>query len=476
MFKVNRKLNQFLGLSLLVFIPLFSACTHKTESRNDDDSSSCPTEQEKVDYFSNNAFGNPIVGNAGEYYKGVTYIAYQGEKTDPYVVAFDHKNNKWVGPYKAGTSLLGKNGKIDSHGKPSLVVDGEGYIHLVFGGHGGTPDLGENTLGNYNSGKQIHVKTKQPMDISEWEEVDNITPFGTYSQFLKMDNGDIYLFYRHGAHRSNWVYQVSTDNGHTFSPKVSFLKAKPTSPTPESDNVWDSWYINLKKGNGNEIIVSYNYHLCHSRDKVHYGERHHCYYMRFDTDKNEWYNVKNELLQLPITKEYADTMTLAVNTGERWNHIGRVGLNHHNHPHISWYEGDDDGTKHGGRKQLVNYFWNGKEWIGGNTNLPVEGRGEAQVTSLESISYLLGSAQGKSGEVAWWKSTDGGKLFSKEEVLVNKDGGKFDLSHFIRNAHLEARIIASQKINGTDYSRIYLLGDKGPVMRPKEEAEVLTIK
>lgn len=439
---------------------------------------SCQAEQEKVKYFANNAYGNPVVGNTAEYYKGVTYIAYQGEKEDPYVVAYDHKNDKWIGPYKAGTSLLGKTPgkKIDNHGKPTLVVDGEGYIHLVFGGHGGTPDLGENTLGNYNGGKQIHVKTKNPIDISSWEEVDNISPFGTYSQFLKMDNGDIYLFYRHGAHRSNWVYQVSKDNCQTFSPKVSFLKAKPTSPIPETDNVWDSWYINLEKGRKNEIIVSYNYHLCHSIDKVHYGERHNCYYMRFDTDTKDWFNVKGEKLMLPVTKEYADTMTLAVNTGERWNHIGRVGLNQHHQPHISWYEGENDGSRHGGPKQLVNYHWVGNEWGGGNTNLPIEARGEMQAVSLDSIKYLLGSSEGQSGEVAWWQSVNGGKEFNKVEVLISNEGGTFDLSHFVRNAHPDARIVATQKIKGTDYSRIFLLGDKGPVMRLKVEADVLSFE
>ena len=439
---------------------------------------SCQAQHEKVNYFANNAFGNPITGKTAEHYNGVTYIAYQGEKEDPYVVAYDHVSDKWIGPYKAGTSLLGKTPgkKTDNHGKPTLVVDGEGYIHLVFGGHGGSPDLGENTLGNYNGGKQIHVKTKKPLDISQWEEVDNITPFGTYSQFIKMDNGDIYLFFRHGAHRSNWVYQVSKDNCRTFSDEVSFLKAKPAGPNKKSSDAWDSWYINLEKGSENEIVVSYNYHLCYGIGNIHYGERHNCYYMRFDTEKNEWYNIKGETLQLPITKEYADTMTLAVNTGERWNHIGRVGLNNQAHPHISWYEGEDDGSVHGGPKQLVNYYWTGNEWVGGKTNLPIEARGEMEVNSPDSINYLLGSSAGKSGEVAWWKSVDGGKEFSKGEVLFSNEGGTFDLSHFVRNAHPDARIVATQKIKGTDYSRIYLLGDKGPVMRSKAEADVLNFE
>ena len=71
------------------------------------------------------AFGNPVTGNAGEYYKGVTYVSYQGPLEDPYVAAYNHKTKTWVGPFKAGTSLMGKDKsrKTDNHGKPTLVID-----------------------------------------------------------------------------------------------------------------------------------------------------------------------------------------------------------------------------------------------------------------------------------------------------------------------------------------------------------------
>ena len=66
--------------------------------------------------------------------------------------------------------------------------------------------------------------------------------------------------------------------------------------------------LHFSKGQNNDVIVAYNYHVC--KGPKHDGERHNVYYMRFDTDKNEWYNVKGEKLTLPITKEQADNKTL----------------------------------------------------------------------------------------------------------------------------------------------------------------------
>ena len=164
-----------------------------------------------VAYFTDNGLGGAVKTMqhpAGEHHEGVTYVAYQGPTEDPYVASYDHESGLWNGPFKAGESVLvGKApGVLDNHGKPAMIIDDEGYIHLVFGGHGGYPSLGENPLGDTHRGQMKHVVTKMPLDISSWEELENISPFGTYNQFVKMDNGDIYLFYRHGAHRSNWVY------------------------------------------------------------------------------------------------------------------------------------------------------------------------------------------------------------------------------------------------------------------------------
>ena len=61
----------------------------------------------EVDYFTDNGFSNTIgtmQHPAGEHYKGVTYVAYQGPLEDPYVAAYNHATDEWSGPFKAGIS------------------------------------------------------------------------------------------------------------------------------------------------------------------------------------------------------------------------------------------------------------------------------------------------------------------------------------------------------------------------------------
>jgi hypothetical protein len=425
-----------------------------------------------VDYFTDNGFSN-TVGTmqhpAGEYYKGVTYVCFQGPLEDAYVAAYNHSTKKWVGPFKAGVSMLGKTpgDKIDNHGKPSMIIDDEGYIHIVFGGHGGSRELGTNTLGNTHKGKMTHVVSKKPEDISSWEVLDNITPFGTYNQFVKMDNGDIYLFYRHGAHRSNWVYQKSTDNARSFAPKVSILKHKIQAGNPR---IHDSWYCWFTKGQGNEIIATYNYHVC--KDEIHDGERHNCYYMAMNTENNKWHNVNGEGLIAPVTKELADKKTIVANTKEMWTVRGATRLDNKGNPHVIFYMGEHMGLKHGGPKQVIYYRWTGDKWLTSKkTSLPVA-TGDLIVLSSEKARLLLAGNQDNGGELGWWNTTDGGKSFEKGDVLYRLSKKGIATTALIRNAHPDARVVISGKNKG-DYKHMYLVGDNGPVKRLKTEANQL---
>jgi hypothetical protein len=425
----------------------------------------------QVEYFTDNAFSNTISTMqhpAGEHYKGVTYIAYQGPLEDPYVAAYDHTNGKWSGPFKAGVSEMGKTpgAKIDNHGKPALVVDNEGYIHLFFGGHGGMPAHGTNEFGNTHKGRQIHVVSRKPQDISSWEVLDNVSPFGTYNQTVKMDNGDIYLFYRHGAHRSDWVYQKSTDNGRSFERQVPVLKHLVHDGDPV---IHDSWYAWFAKGQGDVIIGQYNYHMC--REPEHNSERRNGYYMAMDTKDHVWRNASGEELTAPVTKAHADEKTLVVDTGDQWSLRGATRLDPEGNPHVTFKVGAPRPLKKGSPKQVHYFRWTGEEWVGGvpDAAMPTDAESDMLIWSPMQVSLLLDG----SDEVAWWHSADGGQSFTKGDVLVSRERTNFAISTIIRNAHPDARVIAAgnDKAANSQSRKLYLLGDQGPIKRAKAEAD-----
>lgn len=444
---------------------------------------------EKVDYFADDALQNALAvvqHPAGIHKDGITYVSYQGPKEDPYVASYNHNTGTWQGPFKAGESELGKDltqpKNIDNHGKPTMIIDDLGYIHIFFGGHGGDARHGKNLLGNIHYAANKHTVSKRPYDITEWEELKNITPFGTYNQAVKMDNGDIYLFYRHGAHRSDWVYQKSTDHGRTFGEPVSILKTK------KRDDILahDSWYIYVSKGHGDDIIVSYDYHVCWNmkagfNGRGHTTERHDLYYMAFNTKTNTWRNIHNDNLTLPLTREVADEKTLVTRTGGDgyWTFNGSSRLDAQGNPHIGINVGKDLGKKTGGPKQTRYYRWTGTEWVGGNpvyAQAVADGtdtRGDFVVKSPSEVNFILGYKEDGDGIISYYNTADGGKTFSKGKELLRRPKAGWALTALIDNAHPDARMIVAEKPPGTNWRRIYLVGDNGPIQRAKSEASVL---
>ena len=455
-------------ISLIALVSLMAGCA--SQSTPVSAKTAKDTSTKTVDYFADNGFGNAVAivqHPAGQYHNGITYVTYQGALEDPYIAAYDHARDEWTGPFKAGVSAMGKDPtrKIDNHGKPSMMIDDAGYIHIFFGGHGGMSHHGDNPLGNIHYGENKHVVSKRPLDITEWEELDTIPPFGTYNQVIKMDNGDIYLFYRHGAHRSDWVYHVSTDNGRNFGPAISFLKHK------RRDDVQgvDSWYPWVGRGNGDDIIVSFDYHLCwdgKARERGHTANRENLYYMVFNTKTKTWRNVEGEILPMPLTREVADEKAKVVDTGELWTFNGAAALDPDGKPHILMNVGKDIGLITGGPKQVKHIRWNGTKWVGGDTVSPLGGRADLEVTSATDVSLYM-SYKDENGDAVLVRrdSNDAGDTFTQNKQLFRGGKGSFAISSLIENAHPDARMIITPRTSGTDLKNMYLIGDNGPVKR-----------
>lgn len=427
---------------------------------------------ENVDYFTDNGYSNPLATMqhpSGEHYRGKTYIAYQGPHEDPYVCVYDHEAKLWSGPVLAGVNPMGKSpdtvdpGEVDNHGRPALIVDGEGYIHLIFGGHGGAFGLGKNAFGTPGKGKQTHAVSKNPEDISSWEVLDNVSPFGTYSQFVKRDNGDIYLFYRHGSHRSDWVYQKSTDNCRTFAPPVSVLKHQARAEDP---NVHDAWYAWFENGHGDTITASYIYHACALLK--HTKARYNGYYMLMHCEDASWTNAGGEALTLPVTKEYADEKTLVCDTGQERSNHGTCRVDSGGNPHLFFRQGPG---------QVRYYRWLGNAW-----QAPVAVTGDARsqdgdmiVESPTTVRMLLAQGTVEGGEVCWWKTVDGGLTWAKENCLIRSPSASYVVGALVRNAHPEGRMVVNENDRSQKhlYRKLFLLGDSGPVGRPEAEASHL---
>ncbi len=440
-----------------------------------------PNSAQMSDHFAENGLGNAVAviqHPAGEHHDGITYVSYQGPKEDPYVASYNHETGEWFGPFKAGISIMGKDPsrKIDNHGKPTMIIDNAGYIHIFFGGHGGVLDLhGENPLGNHHYGENKHVVSKRPLDITEWEELDTIPPFGTYNQVVKMDNGDIYLFYRHGAHRSDWVYHKSTDNGRSFGEPVSFLKHKRRDDLAAVD----SWYPYVTKGVGDEIVVNFDYHLCWDGAgapdaRGHTANRQDMFYMVFDTGDGSWSNIEGEQLPIPLTREVAEEKTLVARSGDLWSFNGPVTLDNKGYPHIGITMGEDLGvSKTGGPKEMRHYRWTGTEWVGGKAGVLPIANGAIVANDPEDVSFLLASrSDDGDGIVSWWRSADGGMSFKQTREMLRRPNVSFAISTFIRNAHPDAQIMVAERLAGTDRRNMYLLGESGLVQRPKSETGI----
>lgn len=436
------------------------------------------SETSEVAYFADNGFGNAVAvvqHPAGIYHEGITYVCYQGPLEDPYVASYNHTTNEWQGPFKAGVSEMGKDParpkEIDNHGKPSMMIDDAGYIHIAFGGHGGMKEHGENKLGNYKYGRNKHAVSKKPLDISSWEELDNIPPFGTYNQFIKMDNGDIYLFYRHGAHRSNWVYQKSTDNGRTFAEPVSFLKHKHRTDMEAED----SWYPWITRGHNDELIVVFDYHLCGDRSAGgHFPKRYNIYYMVFETKSERWKNVEGEELTLPVTRELADEKALVAETDGSWTFQGAVDLDTDGNPHIAMTIGRErEGAKRSKPKHMHYFKWD-ERWVHmEDSGLPIS-NGDIELTPTNEVHFYLAERQADGmGEISKWERSSERESFVKTKTLLTKTDASFAISALIENAHPDARVIVAERKRGTDYRKMYLLGDKGALSRPDVEAQVL---
>lgn len=124
-----------------------------------------------------------------------TYLVWSGPGWAPHILFYDHGGQYFSESVKIDDYPIATN---DGHGKPTMVIDNDGYLHVFYGSH---------------ATDQYYAKSNSPRDISLWtSRALTELPEMTYpSPCLHPSTGDIYILFRAGT------WHGSTYPAHEFA-------------------------------------------------------------------------------------------------------------------------------------------------------------------------------------------------------------------------------------------------------------------
>ncbi len=188
----------------------------------------------------------------------------------------------------------------------------------------------------------------------------------------------------------------------------------------------------------------------------------------------KWKNVFGESLKMSLTKEIADSKAMITNTNTNWTFQGVIDLDPNGSPHVCMTIGADIGEKKSAPKHMQHFRRDGEQWKQHkNSGLPI-GKGDLKVKSKNNVSvYMESTNELGDAEVSRWDSFNAGETFNKANVFLSQQKSSYNISSLIDNAHPNARFVVAEKKSGSEYKKIYLLGDNGPVKRNKKDAHIL---
>ena len=136
-----------------------------------------------------------------------TFVAVLGEGRDCYATAYHHPTGDVTGPVLVGTAA---NDADDNHGAPSINIDADGYLHVMWDAWAVSVD----------PHPIQHATSTNPRDISAWTST-NLADGGMYPNLIVTSDGDLLLFHRSGTAGyvippEYGVIRRSVDGGATF--------------------------------------------------------------------------------------------------------------------------------------------------------------------------------------------------------------------------------------------------------------------
>jgi hypothetical protein len=258
---------------------------------------------------------------------GRIFFAYQDENGRPLALSYDVAGDSWDGPHVISSRGLGR----DTHGNPSLTIDGAGRLHVFFGAHGGP---------------LLHAVSPHPVAIDQWEEAAPPTPKATYPQSQRMADGDILLLYRAGGHTDPWVLARSAD-GHSWSEpeNVIDLRRDPADAKAAAYCVCfpgaDGQTLHLFFVHKDDNAARVDPHPWRPLKYPGLTEsvyRYNMYYMRRGAD-GRWANAAGEAVETPISKRLADDKLLVYDSGDEFTFLTAIGVDGENRPWVRFNAG-----------------------------------------------------------------------------------------------------------------------------------------
>ena len=138
-----------------------------------------------------------------------THVAWLDAVSKTTVATYDNEKHEWLGQWLVGEGH-------DNHGGPALTADSQGYLHIVFGPHGG---------------EFQYFRSARPNDASEWVSMGLFGVTGTYPSLVCDSDDTLHCTYRGLTVPLKLTYQRHPLNGEWSEPVALVEAAVPDGYT-----------------------------------------------------------------------------------------------------------------------------------------------------------------------------------------------------------------------------------------------------
>jgi hypothetical protein len=251
--------------------------------------------------------------------KDKVFLVWRGAEGFPYARSYDLASRRFSAPHMLLDGLdiqvERRRYRQNHHFAPVIWTGQSGRLHVLFGCHG-TPG--------------IHMVSKRPADITEWERAAEVAPSISYPKFHRAYGGQTLVYFRHQGHLGDWRYRLSKDGGQTWdtpSRTVVDLDAEPRDGKLASHA--GSYNTTAISADGRTLHVAFIWKMEKPMPNARYGmtlydhiRRHNLYYVKVDLPTGRAFNYVGKEVRLPVNKATADRQCLVWDTDERTAAVG----------------------------------------------------------------------------------------------------------------------------------------------------------